>query len=92
MFGVRVPHGDGRIGMAAVVPHADALGTRPVETSNRLSYELDEDVILKPLAAHLAHVFPAFARPAFIRVSGSVTITITFKHQKVLTRARSLLN
>lgn len=83
VFGAKVPFGDGRIGMAALVPHPDAQGVRPVETKTGVSYELDEGVILRPLASHVAHRLPVYARPAFLRVSGAVNITITFKHQKV---------
>lgn len=62
--------------------HGHAQSASP-PVSCTYTYELDNDVILKPLLSHLSHRLPSYARPAFLRVCHGVNVTITFKHQKV---------
>jgi len=59
VYGVAIPHAEGRAGMAAVT-------TRP-------GFDLGE------LRVRLATALPAYARPLFIRIVGSLPTTETFK-------------
>jgi fatty-acyl-CoA synthase len=62
VYGVPVPHADGRAGMAALVVGADFS--------------------LEALRRELAVKLPAYARPVFIRLLGSLELTGTFKLRK----------
>ncbi len=61
VYGVTVPHHEGRAGMAALVaePGFDLEGFR----------------------IHLAARLPAYARPLFVRMVGSLELTGTFRHR-----------
>jgi len=67
VYGVSVPGCDGKVGMACVVL-AEGLHHS----------EIDWLAFDKECTAHL----PVYARPAFIRISASMALTSTFKHQK----------
>jgi len=71
VYGVQVPHVEGRAGMAAVV-FKD--GVVSVEAQ------------LAGLLKHAQSCLPTYAIPVFIRVQQTTRTTGTFKHQKVLLR------
>ncbi len=62
VYGVAVPGTEGRVGMAAVIPHT----------------ALD----LGSLWRHVSQRLPAYAQPAFLRVTGSIPKTATLRPQK----------
>ncbi|RLT97040.1 long-chain-acyl-CoA synthetase [Ketobacter sp.] len=68
VYGVQVPHADGRAGMAAITLRDTGQGTT-----------LDGAA----LAAALTSALPAYAVPLFVRVRDEHEITGTFKNRKV---------
>ncbi|KAF2271026.1 acetyl-CoA synthetase-like protein [Lojkania enalia] len=68
VYGVRIPHHDGRAGCAAIVLRAGLQNTSTLES----------------LASHLKKELPAFAIPLFVRVTRNMHTTGTNKQQKHL--------
>ncbi|GBG33567.1 Very long-chain acyl-CoA synthetase [Hondaea fermentalgiana] len=75
VYGVQVPHTEGRFGMAAIVLR-EAFAEKVPEA-------------LDQLAEHAARSLPSYARPIFIRVQLTTATTQTFKHQKVALRKQA---
>ncbi|KAK3718372.1 hypothetical protein LTR37_005185 [Vermiconidia calcicola] len=67
VYGVQVPHADGRCGCAMIV-------TQPPATS--------DDLDLAALAQHVTSTLPRYAVPIFLRVAPQLSYTGTFKIQK----------
>ena len=67
VYGVRVPHADGRCGCAAIVM---ASGM----TEDKFDFE--------GLARHVMTTLPRYAVPIFLRMTGALQYTGTFKIQK----------
>lgn len=67
VYGVHVPHADGRCGCAAIVM---ASGV----TDDKFDFE--------GLARHVTSTLPRYAVPIFLRLTGSLQYTGTFKIQK----------
>ena len=67
VYGVSVPHSDGRCGCAIVVP-------QPPTTSETLD--------MRALAEHVTSRLPRYAVPLFLRVADQLSYTGTFKIQK----------
>jgi len=74
VYGVSVPHCDGKVGMAAVVLTVSPEGGAAAGAES----SVDWPRFHQECVAHL----PAYARPAFIRIRPAMQITSTFKHQK----------
>ena len=67
VYGVQVPHSDGRCGCAMIVP-------QPPTTPDTLD--------LNALANHVSSQLPRYAVPIFLRVAAQLSYTGTFKIQK----------
>lgn len=67
VYGVEIPHTNGRAGMAAITLHPDA--------------SLDEQDLSHMLIEFKKHL-PAYAIPVFLRVQKTIETTGTFKYQK----------
>ena len=67
VYGVAVPHADGRCGCATIVP-------QPPATADTLDFAR--------LAEHLRTLLPRYAVPLFLRVAPQLAYTGTFKIQK----------
>ena len=67
VYGVHVPHGDGRCGCAAIVM---ASGV----TEEKFDFER--------LTRHVTSTLPRYAVPIFLRLTGALQYTGTFKVQK----------
>ena len=67
VYGVQVPHADGRCGCAMIVP-------QPPATPDTLD--------LRALAEHVTSQLPRYAVPIFLRVAAQLSYTGTFKIQK----------
>ena len=67
VYGVAVPHSDGRAGMATVVL-ADGIDIKSFDTAG--------------LAKHVLNVLPRYAVPLFLRVTPQMEYTGTMKMQK----------
>ncbi len=72
VYGVAVPHCEGRAGMAALVLEGEKLEREKAEA-------LDPEA----LYAHVEKALPAYARPAFVRLQDEPELTGTFKLRKV---------
>jgi acyl-CoA synthetase (AMP-forming)/AMP-acid ligase II len=77
VFGVEVPHHDGRAGCAAIV-------MEPTKSSSTDKLPLPQDAVLKSLAQHLEKKLPPFAVPVWLRVTRVMHTTGTNKQQKHL--------
>ncbi|MDE2400661.1 MAG: long-chain-acyl-CoA synthetase [Burkholderiales bacterium] len=67
VYGVEVPHTNGRAGMASITAH-EGVG--------------DTSVDLLGLHAHLTAALPHYAVPVFLRIRKAIETTGTFKYQK----------
>lgn len=67
VYGVEVPHCDGRVGMAAITV-ADGV--------------FADDKLWKKYIDICARHLPSFARPVFLRLRSALATTATFKHKK----------
>lgn len=77
VYGVQVPHHDGRAGCAAVV-----FKDIPVESSHAVP--VPPQHVLASVAQHLRKELPAFAVPLWLRVTRAMHTTGTNKQQKHL--------
>lgn len=82
VYGVQVPHHDGRAGCAAVILKS---GDKAVtEGSGADALHLPHPTILKSIAEHLQKGLPTFAVPLWLRFTRQMHTTGTNKHQKHL--------
>mmetsp|Transcript_20425 Transcript_20425/g.36322 ORF Transcript_20425/g.36322 Transcript_20425/m.36322 type:complete len:612 (+) Transcript_20425:109-1944(+) len=75
VYGVQVPHVEGRAGMASIV-------FRPSAASRQQA--------LAKLLSHAQGNLPSYSVPVFVRVQNEVQTTQTFKHQKVQLRKEGI--
>ncbi len=76
VYGVDVPHADGRAGMAAITFDPQQVRT-------------DADIDWKSLTRHIDTSLASYARPVFIRVRHEQPTTSTFKLQKTALKEES---
>ena len=94
VYGVEVPHADGRAGMAALslaaplVPAANVGGEAPAGTAGEVEDFITGEALVAGLFGRLEGELPAYAQPVFLRLSArGLDYTATFKLRKDAGRA-----
>ncbi|GAP84469.2 putative fatty-acyl- synthase [Rosellinia necatrix] len=93
VYGVLVPHADGRAGCAALVPRSTATATAGAgagEGTTAAATAADPEIDFAALAEHCLARLPRYAVPLFLRVTDSLDYTGTHKMQKQKLRAQGI--
>ncbi|KAI0393023.1 fatty-acyl-CoA synthase [Xylariaceae sp. FL0594] len=92
VYGVLVPHADGRAGCAAVVPTDEFLSPSSSETGTEKEEQEKQakEIDLAGLATHCLASLPRYAVPIFLRVVSGLDYTGTYKLQKQRLRAQGI--
>ncbi|EEH35359.1 fatty acid transporter protein [Paracoccidioides lutzii Pb01] len=90
VYGVTVPHHDGRAGCAAIVFREQAAVTPPLGSDEKLASEVPilepTSAVLDSLAQFAADNLPKYAVPTFLRVTREMQSTGNNKQQKLVLR------